>query len=186
MKSLFEKRDKQMESLWVTEIVLRSKQSTHAQPARRNAKTGGEHMKVLTSTLITQSLRVLGIFLLLLSTWSFGWTSTQPSSNVSDMKVTMDYWAPYYRPAQAIVPDGVSIQIVNPTSSPHTLTHEGCRMSGPCAFDTGAVQPGKEFTIPSLPPGRYPYYCALHPIMSGEIMVIPRQPMLSQAATKDD
>ena len=143
-------------------------------------------MKVLTSTSITQSLRVLGISLLLLSIWCFGWASTQPSSNVAGMKVAMDYWAPYYSPAQAIVPDGVSIQIVNPTSSPHTLTHEGCRMSGPCVFDTGAVQPGKEFTIPSLPRGRYPYYCALHPIMRGEIIVIPRQPMLSQAANNDD
>lgn len=186
MKSLFEKKDKQMESLWVSEIVLRNEQSKHAQPARTNDKAGGKNMKVLTLTSITQSLRVLAISLLFLSTWSFGWASTQPSSNVSAMKVTMDYWAPYYRPAQAIVPGGVAIQIVNPTSSPHTLTHEGCRMSGPCAFDTGAVQPGKEFTIPSLPPGRYPYYCALHPIMTGEIIVIPRQPMLSQAANKDD
>jgi len=114
-----------------------------------------------------------------------GLASTQPS-DVSVIQVVMDYWAPYYRPAQAIVPDGVSIRIVNPTSSPHTLTHEGCRMSGNCAFDTGAVQPGKDFTIQSLPPGRYPYYCALHPIMTGEIIVIPRKPMLSQAAKKDD
>jgi hypothetical protein len=36
----------------------------------------------------------------------------------------------FYRPVQAIVPDGVPIHILNPTSSPHTLTHEGCRMSG--------------------------------------------------------
>jgi len=142
-------------------------------------------MKILKPTSITQTLRVLGIPLLLVLTWSFGWASTQPS-NVPDVKVTMDYWAPYYRPALAIVPDGVSIHIVNPTSSPHTLTHDGCRISGPCAFDTGAVQPGKEFTIPSLPPGEYSYYCALHPIMRGEIIVIPRKPMLSQAANKEN
>ncbi len=142
-------------------------------------------MKFLKLSSIIQSLGILGISLLLLSTWSVGWASTQ-ASDAFDMKVTMDYWAPYYRPAQAIVPDGVSIHIVNPTSSPHTLTHDGCRMSDPCAFDTGAVQPGKEFTIPALPPGRYAYYCALHPIMRGEIIVIPREPMLSQAANKEN
>jgi plastocyanin len=139
-------------------------------------------MMVLKLTSITTSLRVLGIPLLLLSNWSFGWGSTQ----LSDVKVTMDYWAPYYSPALAIVPDGVSIHIVNPTSSPHTLTHDGCRMSGPCAFDTGALQSGQDFTIPALPPGRYSYYCVLHPIMKGEIIVIPNNPMLSQAETQDN
>ena len=129
-------------------------------------------------------LNILAFSIISLMACGSGWGSTQPS-DVSNMKVTMDYWAPYYRPALAIVPDGVPILIVNPTSSPHTLTHEGCRKSGPCAFDTGTVQPGKDFTIPSLPPGRYSYYCALHPIMTGEIIVLPRKPMLSQAANKD-
>ena len=139
------------------------------------------------NSLDRKHLNILGFSLLLLSIGSLALASNQPSdmSGMSDIKVTMDYWAPYYRPAQAIVPDGVSIRIVNPTSSPHTLTHEGCRMSGTCAFDTGAVQPGKDFTIPSLPPGRYAYYCVLHPIMTGEIIVMPGKPMLRQAANKD-
>ena len=141
-------------------------------------------MTYLIKTSKVQCLRVLGILVLLLSIWSCGWASSQLSEG-SDIKVTMDYWAPYYRPALAVVPDGGSIHIVNPTSSPHTLTHDGCRSSGPCAFDTGAVQPGKEITIPSLPPGRYSYYCALHPIMTGEIIVLPSEPMLSQADHRD-
>lgn len=138
-------------------------------------------MKILTCKTFFQSLSGIGILLLLLSTWTFGWASTQPA----DVKVTMDYWAPYYRPALAIVPDGVSIHIVNPTSSPHSMTHDGCRISRPCAFDTGAVQPGKDFTIPSLPPGRYSYYCMLHPIMKGDIIVLPKDTMLSRAEAQD-
>ncbi|WP_342349852.1 hypothetical protein [uncultured Nitrospira sp.] len=97
----------------------------------------------------------------------------------------MDYWAPYYNPALAIVPDGVSIHVVNPTSSPHSLTHDGCRGAGTCAFDTGAIQPGQEFTIPSLPAGRYSYYCVLHPIMKGEIVVIPDHAVIHQGPTHD-
>ncbi|MCA9420472.1 MAG: cupredoxin domain-containing protein [Nitrospira sp.] len=140
-------------------------------------------MKNLNRTTFSTTLHVIGISLLFLSFCSFGWASTQSSGVNVSVNVSMDYWAPYYRPALAIVPDGVSIHVVNPTSSPHSLTHDGCRADGPCAFDTGAVQPGQEFTIPSLPPGRYSYYCVLHPIMRGEIIVVSRNTVLSQSAT---
>jgi plastocyanin len=133
-------------------------------------------MKNLHWTTASPALTGLGIFLLFLSICGPSLASTQSS----DVRVSMDYWAPYYRPALAIVPDGVSIHVVNPTSSPHSVTHDGCRTGGPCAFDTGGVQPGQEFTIPSLPPGRYPYYCVLHPIMRGEIIVLPHHTVISQ------
>lgn len=137
-------------------------------------------MKILNRLIFFKPLVVIGFPLLLLWTLNYGWASTQPSG----VNVSMDYWAPYYRPALAIVPDGASIHVVNPTSSPHSMMHDGCRVAGSCAFDTGAVQPGQEFTIPSLPPGRYSYYCVLHPIMKGEILVIPHNPMLSQAVNQ--
>jgi plastocyanin len=138
-------------------------------------------MKILNWTTISPTLNVVGIFLLFLPIYNYALASTQPSG----VKVSMDYGAPYYRPALAMVPDGVSIHVVNPTSSPHSLTHDGCRGAGSCAFDTGAVQPGKEFTISSLPPGRYSYYCVLHPIMKGEIIVIPHHTVISQGAIHD-
>ena len=111
-------------------------------------------------------------FILLITLGIGGATTSGPV-----VQVKMDYDAPYYRPARAIVSDGVSIHIVNPTSSPHTLTHDGCRKPGLCLFDTGAVQPGEDFMIPSLAPGKYSYYCALHPIMQGEIIVVPHKPL---------
>lgn len=138
-------------------------------------------MNFLNRPKISQWLKVSVFPFLFLSPWCPGWASTQ----TSDVKVAMDYWAPYYNPARVTVPAGGSIHIVNPTSSPHTVTHVGCRRSGPCAFDTGALQSGQSFTIPALPPGRYPYYCVLHPIMEGEIIVIPDNSMLSQADTQD-
>lgn len=138
-------------------------------------------MKILNGTTFATTLIKVGCPLLLLSTLNSGWASTKPT----DVSVSMDYWAPYYSPALAIVPDGGSIHIVNPTSSPHSVTHDGCRGAGSCAFDTGAIQPGQEFTIPSLPPGRYSYYCVLHPIMKGEIIVIPDHTVINQGATPD-
>ncbi len=144
-------------------------------------------MKSLKLNTLSQSLSILGILLLLiLSAVCVGWASSSPLP--LDVKVTMEYWAPYYSPASAMVPDGASIHIVNPTSSPHTLTHDGCRKSGTasCAFDTGVVQPGQDFMIPSLPPGRYSYFCGLHPIMTGEILVMTRQPVPSQTANHEN
>ncbi len=139
-------------------------------------------MRILIWSRFSTTLIKVGCpLLLLLSTLNDGWASTQPP----DVNVSMDYLAPYYSPALAIVPDGVSIHVVNPTSSPHSLTHDGCRRAGSCAFDTGAIQPGQEFTIPSLPPGRYSYYCVLHPIMKGEIIVIPDHTEINQGTTHD-
>ncbi|MDT3776080.1 cupredoxin domain-containing protein [Nitrospira sp. MA-1] len=138
-------------------------------------------MKILNGTTFATTLIMVGCPLLLFSTLNPVWASTQPP----EVKVSMDYWAPYYSPALAIVPDGASIHVVNPTSSPHSLTHDGCRRTGSCAFDTGAIQPGQEFTIHSLPPGRYSYYCVLHPIMKGEIIVIPDHTVINQGATDD-
>lgn len=87
-------------------------------------------------------------------------------------QVLMDSGSPYYVPAAATVTTGGAIRWDNPTPTHHTVTHDGCLdESGRCAFDSGAVEPGGTYTIPSLPPGRYPYQCRIHPIMRGMIIV---------------
>ena len=139
-------------------------------------------MKTWESIHFFKSSAFLGFFfVMLLTTLGIGGATTP----VPIVQVKMDYEAPYYRPARAIVSDGVAIQILNPTSSPHTLTHDGCRNSGLCLFDTGAVQPGEDFTITSLSPGKYSYYCELHPIMQGEIVVISQKPLPQPTANKN-
>lgn len=130
---------------------------------------------------ISPYLLMIGIFFLLLSTTDVGWSSTRPDR----VSVRMEYWAPYYIPVLALVPDGASIHILNPTSSPHTITHEACWHSESCAFDSGAVQPGRDFVISSLLPGKYSYYCRLHPIMKGEIVVVPRSSGLNRSSVQD-
>lgn len=87
------------------------------------------------------------------------------------LSIAMENWAPYYQPAVAVVPPDTPIQWVNPTPSSHTIRHDGCATGGPCAFDSGAVRPQGEYTLPGLPPGRYSYHCELHPIMRGVVIV---------------
>lgn len=85
--------------------------------------------------------------------------------------IRMEGSSPYYLPFEARVTPGSPIQWVNPTASPHTIRHDGCVKEGPCAFDSGAVEPNGRFMIPALSPGRYPYHCELHPIMRGVVVV---------------
>ena len=59
----------------------------------------------------------------------------------------------------------------NPTPTEHTITHDGCITDGPCAFDSGTMPPNGRYTVPSLPPGRYPYHCRVHPIMRGTLTI---------------
>lgn len=91
--------------------------------------------------------------------------------------ITLDSWSPYYSPASATVPPNTPVRWDNPTASPHTITHDGCvTEEGGCAFDSGSVPPGGAYTIPGLPPGKYPYHCRLHPIMRGTLIVGEQSP----------
>ena len=84
----------------------------------------------------------------------------------------MDSSSPYYVPSAVTVTSGASIQWDNPTPTHHTVTHDGCFEEGErCAFDSGAVDPGGSYAIPTLPAGRYHYQCRIHPIMRGMIVV---------------
>jgi plastocyanin len=101
-----------------------------------------------------------------------GLTAWPTSATPPAAQVFMDSGSPYYVPAAVTVTAGAAIRWDNPTPTHHTVTHDGCfDDSGRCAFDSGAVEPGGTYTIPNLPPGRYPYQCRIHPIMRGIIIV---------------
>lgn len=118
--------------------------------------------------LSKQSYRFLiatGVSLTLL----FLFSSTQAFA--PPFTIIMEGEAPYFFPAKAMVPAGVSIQWHNPTATYHTATHDGCVTEGPCLFDTGSLPPNGTYSVSSLPPGHYPYHCQVHPIMRGILIV---------------
>lgn len=92
-------------------------------------------------------------------------------ASLPPFEIVIDSGSPYYFPASAKVPAGSPIRWDNPTGSPHTITQDDCVQDGPCAFDSGFVPPNGSYTIPGLPPGRYPYQCRLHPIMRGVLVI---------------
>ena len=97
-------------------------------------------------------------------------SSATPSYQV--FSIFLSGVAPYYSPAHANAVTGQPIQWVNSTSSPHTITHVNCLENTTCAFDSGPLQADAKFSIYSLPPGVYPYFCRLHPIMRGTLIVL--------------
>ncbi len=109
----------------------------------------------------------LGVFLVLLVLTASWVLAASPP-----FRIQMESWSPYFAPVAATVTAGSTIRWENPTGSHHTITHDGCRGTGACAFDSGAIGPDSVFELSGLPPGLYPYHCTLHPIMRGTLAVL--------------
>ena len=110
---------------------------------------------------------VLLVLLVLTASWILA--ATVP------FRIQMESWSPYFAPVAATVTAGSPVRWENPTGTHHTITHDGCRGTGACAFDSGAIGPDSVFELSGLPPGLYPYHCTLHPIMRGTLVVVDAQ-----------
>jgi plastocyanin len=122
--------------------------------------------------------RALTIALASLVMTSLAWpTTAMPTAT----HILIEDGSPYFAPSKAIAASGSPILWDNPTPTDHTVTHNGCVEDGTaCLFDSGVIAPGEQFSVPGLPPGRYPYHCRIHPIMRGVLTVTDAATMPSQ------
>jgi plastocyanin len=69
-------------------------------------------------------------------------------------------------PLSLTVAPGTAITVANQDRAPHTMT------AGNRAFDSGTIPGGQsgQITAPSTP-GTYPYFCTIHPSMTGVLIV---------------
>jgi plastocyanin len=119
--------------------------------------------------------RALTIAIMLCGALALASGFTRAASHPS-FRIILESVSPYYKPASATVMIGTAIRWENPTATYHTITHDGCITGGRCLFDSGSIPPDGSYTIPALPPGRYPYQCRLHPIMRGVLTVVEPAP----------
>jgi plastocyanin len=82
---------------------------------------------------------------------------------------------PAYEPASLTVKKGDAIDVVNKDSSPHTVT-SGTGLEDPNAgkmFDTSIINAAAsaQLATADLEAGEYDYHCAVHPFMTGKIIV---------------
>lgn len=72
-----------------------------------------------------------------------------------------------YEPKNVVVTAGESVRFVNKDDEAHTVTLRGG------GFDSGGLDTGDTWTYRFTRPGKYAYFCSLHPFMTGTVTVRP-------------
>jgi len=77
----------------------------------------------------------------------------------------------FYNPATVNIEVGTTISWMNIDKDPHTVTDGTPDSKWGQIFDSGLMRQGKEYRYTFTEAGTYPYLCALHPWMSGKVIV---------------
>lgn len=72
-----------------------------------------------------------------------------------------------FRPASVTITAGQNVRFVNDDQEAHTIT------AADRSFDSAGLDTRGTWTYRFTKPGRYAYYCELHPYMHGTIVVLP-------------
>jgi plastocyanin len=90
-------------------------------------------------------------------------STATPIAAASGPAVTIDNFN--FVSAALTVPAGTTVVWTNRDDVPHTIT------SSSKAFDSGPVQTDGQFSFTFATPGTYTYFCAIHPFMTGKVIV---------------
>ena len=74
----------------------------------------------------------------------------------------------HFGPQTLTVPAGTTVTFINDDEEPHNVT------AADRSYRSPILPPGARFARQYLAPGDYPYFCALHPHMTGHIVVTGR------------
>ena len=105
---------------------------------------------------------MLGLIGLFITTLSFG-TNAAVSDPPADAIVIIQNFS--FQPATLTIKAGTKVTWINRDDDPHTATDTEKR------FGSKALDTGDRFSTEFTKPGTYNYYCALHPKMTGQIIV---------------
>jgi amicyanin len=84
-------------------------------------------------------------------------------ARAADIEVKIDNFT--FNPKQITVKAGDTVTWVNHDDIPHTVA------SQTQVFRSKALDTDDKFSFTFATPGTYPYFCALHPVMTGTIVV---------------
>ncbi|MDP9172750.1 MAG: cupredoxin family copper-binding protein [Planctomycetota bacterium] len=94
--------------------------------------------------------------------------TTAPAANAgasAATSVVVDNFS--YKPKELVVSVGAKVTWQNHDDVPHTVTSK----DGPAAFDSGAMDTDDRFSFIFTKPGTYTYFCKIHPMMTGTVVV---------------
>jgi plastocyanin len=92
-------------------------------------------------------------------------TTSEPGPPGTTQTVHIDQFA--YQPRSITVPAGTKITWVNRDDVPHTVTST----ARPKLFDSGTLDTDQSWSHDFDTPGTYEYFCAVHPKMTGQVIV---------------
>ena len=90
---------------------------------------------------------------------------TDPTPAAVANEVTIDNFA--FQPAELTISVGTRVTWVNRDDVPHTATDS----ARPRRFDSGTLDTDGRYAHDFSQPGTYEYFCAVHPHMTGRIIV---------------
>jgi plastocyanin len=112
--------------------------------------------------MLTKSKLYL-LLVLALSGAGLSLTRAHASAPVLANEVVIENFS--YQPTTLTVAAGTTVTCVNHDDEPHTVTETNKR------FNSKALDNGDRFSKDFTQPGTYNYYCALHPKMTGQVIV---------------
>ena len=92
-------------------------------------------------------------------------TATAPPAAAAAYQVVIDNFT--FSPATVTAPVGTRVTWVNHDDVPHTVSSS----VKPRLFDSGALDTDDRFSFVFTAPGTYDYFCAVHPHMTGRVIV---------------
>lgn len=103
-----------------------------------------------------------GLFMLALGGLHLAAAAPPPPAAV---EVKIDNFS--FAPAALTVPAGTTVTWVNHDDIPHTVVST----DDPKIFKSKVLDTDEKFSFVFAKPGRYPYFCSVHPKMTGEVVV---------------
>jgi plastocyanin len=91
--------------------------------------------------------------------------ASQPAKETAAVSVKIDNFA--FKPKELEIAVGTTVTWQNADDVPHTATSK----DDPQTFDSGALDTDDKFSFTFTKPGKYPYYCKVHPHMTGVVTV---------------
>lgn len=90
---------------------------------------------------------------------------THPAVAAANPQVLIDNFT--FQPATLTITPGTKVTWINRDDVPHTATST----SKPRVFDSGTLDTDDTYSFVFSNPGQYDYFCAVHPHMTGKIIV---------------
>jgi plastocyanin len=114
--------------------------------------------------IVPRALRILGsasLFMLALGGLHLAAAPPPPPA----VEVKIDNFT--FAPAALVVPVGTAVTWVNHDDIPHTVVST----DNDKTFKSKVLDTDEKFSYVFAKPGRYPYFCSVHPKMTGEVVV---------------